>query len=53
MATHASVFTWRMPWIEEPGGYSPWSGKDSDMTEGLTHTLRVITCDLPAHAPTC
>ena len=53
MATHASVFTWRMSWIEEPGGYSPWSGKDSDMTEGLTHTLRVITCDLPAHAPTC
>ena len=20
MATHSSVFAWKMPWIEEPGG---------------------------------
>ena len=20
MATHSSIFTWRIPWIEEPGG---------------------------------
>ena len=23
MATHSSVLTWRIPWTEEPGGYSP------------------------------
>ena len=24
MATHSSIVAWRMPWTEEPGGYSPW-----------------------------
>ena len=33
MATHSSIFAWRIPWTEEPGGYSPWV---SDMTEQLT-----------------
>ena len=23
MATHSSIFAWRIPRIEEPGGYSP------------------------------
>ena len=23
MATHSSIFDWKMPWAEEPGGYSP------------------------------
>ena len=23
MATHSSVLAWRVPWTEEPGGYSP------------------------------
>ena len=38
MATHSSILSWRIPWTEEPGGYSPWGCKDSDMTEQLTHT---------------
>ena len=38
MATHSSVLAWRTPWTEEPGGYSPWGLKESDMTEQLTHT---------------
>jgi len=24
MATYSSVLAWRIPWTEEPGGYSPW-----------------------------
>ena len=24
MATHSSILGWRIPWTEEPGGYSPW-----------------------------
>ena len=24
MATHSSILAWRIPWTEEPGGYSPW-----------------------------
>ena len=32
-------YSWRIPWTEEPGGYSPWSRKESDMTEQLSvHT---------------
>ena len=37
MATHSSILAWRIPWTEEPVGYSPWSEKESDMTKRLTH----------------
>ena len=30
MATHSSTLAWRIPWREEPGGYSPWGRKESD-----------------------
>ena len=33
MATHNSILAWRIPWREEPGGYSPWGHKELDMTE--------------------
>ena len=36
MATHSSILAWRIPWTEEPGGYSPWGHKESDTTEQLT-----------------
>ena len=36
MATQSSILAWRIPWTEEPGGYCPWGGKESDMTEQLT-----------------
>ena len=32
-ATHSRILTWRIPWTEEPGGYSPWGQKESDITE--------------------
>ena len=28
MATHSSILPWRIPWTEEPGGYSPSGLKD-------------------------
>ena len=31
-ATHSSSLAWEVSWTEEPGGYSPWGGKESDMT---------------------
>ena len=37
MATHSSILAWRIPWTEEPGGYSPWGCKESDMTEETYH----------------
>ena len=33
MATHSSILAWRIPWIGELVGYSPWGRKESDMTE--------------------
>ena len=36
MATHSSMLAWRIPWAEEPGGYSPWGHKELDTTERLT-----------------
>jgi len=38
MAIHSTILAWRTPWTEKPGGYSPWCGKEADMTERLTHT---------------
>ena len=33
MATHSSILAWRIPWTEEPVGYSPRGHKELDMTE--------------------
>ena len=40
MATHSSILAWGIPWTEEPGGYSPWGHKESDMTEELILFLK-------------
>ena len=34
-ATHSSILTWEILWTEEPGSYSPWGQKESDMTSRL------------------
>ena len=36
---HSSILVWRIPWIVEPGGYSPWGSKVLDTTEQLTISL--------------
>ena len=28
MATHSSILIWKIPWTEEPGGYSLWGHKE-------------------------
>ena len=33
MTTYSIILAWRIPWTEEPGGYSPWGCKESDTTE--------------------
>ena len=32
-ATHSSILAWKIPWTEEPVGYSPWGFKESDTAE--------------------
>ena len=33
MATHSSIFPWRIPWTEEAGSLQSMGSKESDMTE--------------------
>ena len=35
MATDSSILAWKIPWTEEPGGYSTYGGKELDNTERL------------------
>ena len=32
IATHSSILAWKIPWTEEPVGYSAWGHKESDTT---------------------
>ena len=54
VATHSSILSWRIPWTEEPVGYSPQGHKESDTTEQLStaqkHTyvcMPAISCFIP------
>ena len=44
MATHSSIFAWRIPWKRRLVGYSPWGHnrlkKESDTTELLSKYAR-------------
>ena len=42
MATHSSILTWRIPWTEGPGGYSPQSHKESDTTEATQRAQQYL-----------
>ena len=42
MAPHSSILTWRIPWTEDHGGYSPWGRKESDTTEATKHTHTLL-----------
>ena len=45
MATYSSIHAWKIPWTEEPGGYSPWGRKESDTTERLLFScLHILLC---------
>ena len=32
MALHSSILAWEIPWTQELLGYSPWDGKETEMT---------------------
>ena len=32
ITTHSSILAWKIPWTEEPAGYSAWGHKESDTT---------------------
>ena len=35
MATHSSIFAWKIPWSEEPGRLQPEVHKKLDTTEAI------------------
>ena len=35
MATHSIILSWRIPWMEEPGGLQSMGSQESDRTEQL------------------
>ena len=37
MATHSSIFAWRIPWTEEPGSLDFMGSQESDTTEWRNH----------------
>ena len=39
MATHSSIFAWRIPWTDEPGRLQSWGCKESARTQRLTISL--------------
>ena len=47
MATHSSILSWRIPWMEELGGLQSMGGKESDTTslsrslsKGISHVTQ-------------
>ena len=40
IATHSSIVTWEIPWVEEPAGYSPWGCK----RVRLSHWMYIYGC---------
>ena len=42
MVTHCSILAWRIPWTEEPVGYSPWGRIEMDLTERQTLSLFLV-----------
>ena len=40
MTTHSSIFAWRTPWTDEPGGvHSPWGHREADVTKNNVEFL--------------
>ena len=49
MATHSSILTWKIPWMEEPGWLHTVHGvTESDTTEQL-HSLKTNKCGRPVN----
>ena len=40
MVTQFSILSWRITWKVSLAGYSPWSHKESDITEVTQHTRK-------------
>ena len=48
MVTCFSILAWKIPWTEEPGGYSPQGHKELDTVE---HTAICLSILQPVYCP--
>ena len=44
MATHSSIFAWRIPWTEEPGGLQSMGSQSRTRLSNFTHTHTMKNC---------
>ena len=42
MAIYSTIFAWKIPWTEEPGGLQSMGRKESDTTERLRTHITMI-----------
>ena len=49
MATHSSALAWKIPWMEELVGYSPWDHKESDTAERLHFHFHALEKEMATH----
>ena len=43
MATHSSIFVWKIPWTEKTGGLQSLRSQELDMTQQLHHHQQLHT----------
>ena len=49
ITTYSSILAWRIPWLEEHGGYSPKGHKDLDMMTEDNHDATMLQTSLLLH----
>ena len=50
MAPHSSTLAWKLPWMEEPVGCSPWGREESDTTEQLHFHFHALEKEMATHS---
>ena len=50
MAPHSSTPAWKIPWMEEPVGCSPWGREESDMTVRLHFHFHALEKEMATHS---
>ena len=50
MATHSSTLAWKIPWMEEPGGYNPRGLEAWDLTECLHFQFHALEMEMATHS---
>ena len=50
MAPHSSTLAWKIPWVEDLVGCSPWGREESDTTERLPFHFHALEKKMATHS---